>query len=350
MNRFLNIPRSALHVVLAGVALIISCKTANVSKDNGKESNEELVSEGPADFNSYDESIKNTDVVFTMVPIKGGEFLIGSPGDQANREEDEGPQKNVKVDAFWMMEAEATWDLFELFIDKDKSAKIDYGADAIKVKADAVTRPSTPYLDPSFGMGKYGYPAISMTQYAALTFCKWLSQVTGKLYRLPTEAEWEYACKAGTTTAYSFGDDISLIDEYAWYWENCDDSYHKVKQKKPNPWGLYDMHGNVSEWTLDHYQADFYATLQDGQSNPWRLPTSLYPRTVRGGSWDDDLEDLRSSARLESKRDWQKRDPQIPKSFWWNTDAPFLGFRVVRPAKEVTMEEIEEFFSMVLDE
>jgi len=331
--------------------LVLSCKTSNVPVDTSAESSTASVTaEKNPDFDVYTESITNTDVVFKMVPIEGGSFLLGSPEDEPNREPDEGPRKQVRVDSFWMMETETTWDLFELFIDKDKSATIDYGSDEIRVKADAVTRPSTPYLDPSFGMGKYGYPAISMTQYAALTFCKWLSQVTGKLYRLPTEAEWEYACRAGTNTAYFFGDDASMLDEYAWYWENCNDAYHKVAQKKPNPWGLYDMHGNVAEWTLDQYQADYYSTLEDGASNPWRLPTSLYPRTVRGGSWDDDPEDLRSANRLESKRDWQKRDPQIPKSFWWNTDAPFLGFRVVRPAGEMTTEEIEEFFSMVLDE
>ena len=207
-----------------------------------------------------------------------------------------------------------------------------------------------PILIPVFGMGKYGFPAISMTQYSALTFCKWLSKVTGKFYRLPTEAEWEYACRAGSSTAYHFGDEVDQLGDYAWYWDNCEDKYHKVGSKKPNQWGLYDMHGNVAEWTMDQYQADYYASLQPGAKNPWRPPTALYPRSVRGGSWEDDPEDLRSARRTESKRDWQKRDPQIPKSFWWNTDAPFLGFRVVRPDKEMTQEEIEEFFSIALDE
>lgn len=300
--------------------------------------------------NKYTETIAATDVVFDMVQIPAGEFMLGSKEDEANREEDEGPQKLVKLDAFWMMETEVTWDLFELFIDMEKSALVGYTSDEIKINADAVTRPSTPYLDPSFGMGKINYPAISMTQFATLNFCKWLSEVTGKLYRLPTEAEWEYACKAGTTTAYSFGDSIEVLGDYAWYWENCDDKYHEVAQKLPNPWGLYDMHGNVAEWTLDQYQEDFYNTIEDGALNPFRIPDKLHPRSVRGGSWDDDAEALRSSARLMSAREWQKRDPQIPKSFWWNTDAPFLGMRLVCPAKEMSKEEIEEFFSMVLDE
>ncbi len=334
------------YVLVSGFALLVLMIGSFSFKSDPTEVGEKRT----AEFEKYVESIAGTDVDFTMIPIPAGEFMIGSPEDQANRKPDEGPQKTVKLEAYYMMETELTWDLFELFIDKDKSATLAYSSDEIKVIADAVTRPSTPYLDPSFGMGKRNYPAISMTQYSALVFCKWLSQVTGKFYRLPTEAEWEYACKAGKTTAYSFGDSVEELDKYGWYWDNSDDKYHEVGQKKPNPWGLYDMHGNVAEWTMDQYQADYYETIKDGAVNPWRIPDSLYPRAVRGGSWDDDPEALRSAARVESKRDWQKRDPQIPKSFWWNTDAPFLGFRIVRPAKEMTMEEIEEFFSMALDE
>ena len=299
---------------------------------------------------SYIQTIDSTDVSFKMILLPAGEFLLGSPEDEANRNEDEGPQKKVAMESFYMMETELTWDVFEMFIDMEKSALVGYKSAETKINADAVTRPSTPYLDPSFGMGKINYPAISMTQFAAMNFCKWISEVTGRLYRLPTEAEWEYACKAGTTTAYSFGDDIEELDKYGWYWDNSDDSYHEVGQKLPNPWGLYDMHGNVAEWTMDQYQSDFYNNIKEGAVNPWRIPESLHPRSVRGGSWDDDPEGLRSSARVESDLDWQKRDPQIPKSFWWNTDAPFLGLRLMSPAKEMSKEEIEEFFSMALDE
>lgn len=315
-----------------------------------KPNSDRKMAQQDTEFARYTEVIDGTQVSFDMVPIPAGEFTIGSPEDEANRDEDEGPRKLVKLNAFYMMETELTWDLYELFIDMDKSATLAYGSDEIKVQADAVTRPSTPYLDPSFGMGKQNYPAISMTQYSALVFCKWLSQVTGRFYRLPTEAEWEYACRAGTSTAYYFGDDVEMLNDYGWFWDNSDDKYHEVAQKKPNPWGLYDMHGNVAEWTMDQYQEDFYATIEDGAVDPWRIPDSLYPRSVRGGSWDDDPEALRSANRIMSSRDWQKRDPQIPKSFWWNTDAPFLGFRVVRPAEEMSKEEIEEFFSMALDE
>jgi formylglycine-generating enzyme required for sulfatase activity len=201
-------------------------------------------------------------------------------------------------------------------------------------------------------MGKYGYPAGSMTQFAALMFCKWLSLKTGHFYRLPTEAEWEYACRAGTNTAYPFGDDVSELDNFGWYYENSNYTYHKVGEKNPNPWGLYDMLGNVAEWTLDHYFADIYERWQgDDLKNPWSKPQALYPRTVRGGSYDDDADKLRCASRIPSNPEkWKQRDPQIPKSFWWNTDSPFVGFRIVRSFKELTQEEIDNFWGLNLDE
>ena len=140
-----------------------------------------------------------------------------------------------------------------------------------------------------------------MTQHAARGFCKWLTAKTGRYYRLPTEAEWEYACRAGTTTAYSFGDDPASIDDYAWHAGNSDETYHKPGLKKPNPWGLYDMHGNVAEWVLDQHVPNFYATATgDKARNPLAVPRKLYPRVVRGGGWDHSAEQLRSAARLGS--------------------------------------------------
>ena len=136
-------------------------------------------------------------------------------------------------------------------------------------------------------MGKRGYPAISMTQHAARTFCKWLSAKTGRYYRLPTEAEWEYACRAGTTTRYSWGDDASKIDDYAWYYENSNDKYQKVGKKLPNPWGLFDMHGNVAEWVLDQHDTEFMVRRSLGTQSV-NVPLKLYPRVVRGSSWQDD--------------------------------------------------------------
>ena len=296
---------------------------------------------------TYFDTIPGTDVTFQMTPIPGGIFSIGSQGSHA--EEDESPQAQVQIEPFYMSTHEVTFDMYEIFRDADKDS--DTSRSEKSYKADAVTRPSPPYEDPTFGMGKYGYPAVSMTQYAALMYCKWLSEKTGNFYRLASEAEWEYACKAGTETAYFFGDEEEELEDYAWYYENSNSSYHKVGEKKPNPWGLYDMIGNVSEWTLDQYKEDYYTTLTDSvMINPWSKPTRLHPRTVKGGSWDDDAEELRSSNRIKSNMDWKKRDPQLPKSFWWNTDSPFVGFRIVSPMKKMTQKEIDAFWSITLDQ
>ena len=192
-------------------------------------------------------------------------------------------------------------------------------------------------------MGVEGYPAISMTQHAAQKFTQWLSAKTGRFYRLPTEAEWEYACRAGTTTAFSFGNDPADIGEYAWYWENSDYKYGKVGEKKPNPWGLYDMHGNVMEWTLDAYTEKGYEP--GATENPWVRAKTLYPRTARGGSWNDDLEKLRCAARVGSDPEWKMQDPQLPKSIWYLTDAQGLGLRLVRPVKTPSADEMFEYWN-----
>ena len=155
---------------------------------------------------------------------------------------------------------EVTFDQYDQYADRDKD----------KVLPDGMTRPSPPYIDLTLGMGKSGgYPANSMSQYGALMYCRWLYHKTGVFFRLPTEAEWEYACRAGSTTAYSFGNDAAQLSEYAWYSKNSHEKCHKVATKKPNAWGLYDMHGNVSEWTLDQYLPGFYATTESAKPNAW---------------------------------------------------------------------------------
>jgi formylglycine-generating enzyme required for sulfatase activity len=290
-----------------------------------------------AEMKPYTELVSGTNLKFDMVPIPGGKFLMGSPADEDGRKEDEGPQVEVEIAPFWMATHEVIWDLYEEWsfeldirrreINKEKGSEWD------KI-ADAVVRPTKPYTDMTFEMGKRNRPAICMTQYAAKSFCKWLCAKTGRYYRLPTEAEWEYACRAGTRTAYSFGDSPEDLDEYGWNFDNSDDKYHEVGTKKPNPWGLYDMHGNVAEWVLDQYIPDAYKRLAakgNPASNPLFVPTAEFPVVVRGGSWDDDPEALRSAARRGSHPDWKMQDPQIPQSIWYLTDATFVGFRVVRP-------------------
>jgi len=294
----------------------------------------------------YTVELPYTEITFDMVPIPGGEFQMGSPDDEVDRQDDEGPVHTVKIEPFWMGKCEVTWDEYDTYrykLDVQRRELAGLDATELDTKADAVTRPTKEYRDMTFGMGHDGYPAICMTQLAAKSYCEWLTEITGDYYRLPTEAEWEYACRAGTTTAYSFGDDPEDLDDYAWYYDNADEKYQKVGQKKPNPWGLYDMHGNVAEWCLDQYKPDFYKQF-DGKvaDNPIAVVETLYPRVVRGGSWDDDPDFLRSASRQKSDPLWKVRDPQLPKSMWYHTDALHVGFRVIRPLRRPSDAEIKD--------
>jgi len=291
-----------------------------------------------ADMKPYKMTIPGSDVSFEMVPIPGGEYVMGSPEGEAGRKADEGPQIKVKIEPFWMGKFEITWDEYELFMfpeEEKKKRALRKSDAALHAYADATSRPTTPYVEMSFGMGKHKYPAISMTQHAANTYCFWLSAKLGQYFRLPTEAEWEYACRAGTATAYSFGDDAEKLGEYAWFADNSDAKYQKVGMKKPNPWGLHDMHGNVMEWCLDQYDPASYQKFSEAaggiSSSPWLKATKPYPHVARGGSWDDNPAALRSSVRRGSNSSWKMQDPQLPKSIWYLTDAQFLGFRIIRP-------------------
>ena len=286
--------------------------------------------------------IPGTDVEFQMTLVPGGEFTMGN-----DEIEDESPTFQVKVDSFWIGTYEVTFDEYLIFREKEMDLP---GEGMEDWNADAVARPSPPYEDPTFGMGENGFPAVSMTQFAALQYCKWLSEKTGNFYRLPSEAEWEYACKAGSGSQYYF-DDPNALDDHAWHYDNSTERYHEVGNKIPNNWGLYDMLGNVSEWTLDQYKTEAYTTMATemaGIVNPWIKPSKLHPRTVRGGSWDDDPSEQTCTNRIESSMSWKDRDPQLPKSFWWNTDSPFVGFRIVRPYQQPTAEERKAFWIMVL--
>ncbi|HKO78911.1 MAG TPA: SUMF1/EgtB/PvdO family nonheme iron enzyme [Chitinophagaceae bacterium] len=292
-------------------------------------------------FKKYEQPIPGSSLKFTMLPIPAGTFTMGSSAKDKMKEEDETPQRAITLSPFWMGAYEVTFDEFNLFFND--------GSLSQNIPTDAVTRPSSPYIDMTLGMGKEGgFPANSMQQFGALMYCKWLYKKTGIFFRLPTEAEWEYACRAGTTTIYPFGDDASKLDEFAWYAANSGDRYHKVGQKKPNARGLYDMLGNVGEWVLDQYQPDYYTTLTDKSIDPVRIPDAKHPRTVKGGAYNSEAKSLRSADRLMSDKVWNRRDPQIPKSKWWNADSPFVGFRIVRPVKQPTPEEADTFFKTYL--
>lgn len=332
----------------SGVTLIARKIVAAVGDESANDAaiyQKIMASAAPAkesEMKKYSETIPGSQVAFDMLPIPGGTFMMGSPESEAKRGKDEGPQRKVTISPFWMERCEVTWNEFEMFM----YPEMKENKEAAKEAADAVTHPTRPYVEMSFGMGKDGFPAISMTQHAANTYCKWLSAKTGHFYRLPTEAEWEYACRAGTSTAFSFGNDAGSIGEYAWFQGNSESKYQKVGLKKPNPWGLFDMHGNVAEWTLDQYSPAGYVTSASGAVvDPWVKATEPYPHAVRGGSWQDEPDLLRSDARRGSDRSWKVQDPQLPKSIWYHTDAQFLGFRVVRPLKTPSADEVGKYWT-----
>ncbi len=321
----------------------------------------------------YTETIPGTEVTFEMIPIPGGEFALGSPAAEADRREDEGPQVKVAVAPYWIGRCEVTWaeyhaymEMYEAFkrleqlsLSADPSKSTDepwklvlaharIGSDADPNDLDGVTCP-TPLYEPeqTYSAGQdENQPAVTMTPFAARQYTKWLSGVTGRNYRLPSEVEWEYAARAGTTTAYSFGDDPEQLDRHAWFDGNAEYQLHAVGTKEPNPWGLYDMHGNVAEWTLDAYSAGRNAELAKFASagpvaaaDAIAWPTALYPRVIRGGSWIDVPEALRSAARQPSEEnEWKLSDPNSPHSPWWYTEEPALGvgMRIVRPLAPLT--------------
>lgn len=293
------------------------------------------------DSKAYDQILPGSSIKFKMVPIPSGTFTIGSGSKEAGRDEDESPQKKITLSAFWMSEHEVTfgeWDVFFKNLDVPQTKAI---------AIDAVSRPTAQYIDLTWGMGRDNkHPTNSMSQAAAIMYCKWLYAKTGIFYRLPTEAEWEYACRAGSTKAFSFGDDAQRLKEYAYFKENSANKFQKVGQLKPNAWGLYDMLGNLSEWTLDQYDPIAYQKLSD--KDPLKPPGPRYPRVVRGGSYLTDAKACRCANRIASLTDWNKRDPQIPKSRWWLTDGMSVGFRLVRPVQQPSKEEIEKFFAQYL--
>lgn len=301
----------------------------------------------------YKTMIPATDVEYEMIPIPGGKFKLGSPATEKERKDDEGPQVEVEVAPFWMGKYEVTWSEYKSYMAmhnllKEMSAAKIRPTPSAEV-ADVVTAPSNLY-DPTFTFSKGSeprQPAISMSQYAAKQYTKWLSGISDRFYRLPTEAEWEYACRAGTTTAYSFGDDPAQLGDHAWTFENASEVTHNVGEKKPNPWGLFDMHGNVSEWVLDGY-SEHYPDAKGktfSVTEAFVTPTKLFPRVVRGGSYDDKPAGARSAARKKSDDDdWREQDPNYPQSPWWFTSNYGLcvGMRIVRPLEVPAREQQEK--------
>jgi formylglycine-generating enzyme required for sulfatase activity len=205
-------------------------------------------------------------VTMELIAIRPGRFAMGSRGDERGRDTDEGPQHRVTITRpFYMGKYEVTQAQFEAVMGENPSACP--GADN---------------------------PVEKVSWQAAREFCQKLGQRVGREVRLPTEAEWEYACRAGTRTIYSFGDDPDAIDEHEWYAGNSDGKPHPVGRKPANPWGLHDMHGNVREWCQDAYDAGYYA--RSPRTDP---PGSAEGETgvIRGGSWRHSRITARSAGR-----------------------------------------------------
>ncbi len=310
-----------------------------------------------ADMKAYEETLQTNvegqTVTFKMVPIKGGEFTMGSD----SGEKDEAPAFKTTVAPFWMEEHEVTWQEFSLFAllylanaHKSGAVKSESDRDAL---ADALAAPTAPYSIGTISYdksNKEGYPASGMTRYAAQMYCKWLTATTGRYYRLPTEIEWEYACRCGSDTAFEFGDDEADLDDYAWYLGNSPDGYSQVMTKKANSWGLYDMHGNVCEWVMDQYDKKAYKDFADGKvKTPFVAPKKalsvygMFGEVARGGSCAHEAKDCRSAKRIVSDKSWKEHDPQFPQSIWWMTEAPYVGFRVIRPLEVPSADEAKLF-------
>jgi formylglycine-generating enzyme required for sulfatase activity len=289
------------------------------------------------DFKSYDQSIPGTSIKFKMAAVSGGKFKMGSPETEKGREADE-VHKDVEVSSFWMGTHEVTFAEWDAYF-KDNSLPQSKNIDG-------VTRATPQYIDLTWGMGRDGnHPTNSMSQLAAMMYCKWLYSKTGIFFRLPTEAEWEFACKGGTT-GKPLGTDAASLKEYGYFAGNSGEKFHHVGEKKANALGLFDMLGNVSEWTLDQYDVTGYSKLSS--KDPLAPPASKYPRVTRGGSYLDAAKELRCSNRIPSNPEWNQRDPQIPKSKYWLTDGMGVGFRIVRPLKQPTKEEAEAFYNTYL--
>jgi formylglycine-generating enzyme required for sulfatase activity len=289
---------------------------------------------------------------FEMVYVPGGKFKMGSPAAEAGRDENEGPQHEVTVRPFWLAKFETTWDLYDLWYKSSTLPRRDEADGKVKSvtkdeqkveKPDAITRPTNPYVEDSYGHSRAGKPAICMSHHAAMVFCHWLRLKTKRPYRLPTEAEWEYACRAGFDGPYGFDDKKEKLTDYAWFKDNSptaelpDGTTHKPGAKKANKFGLYDMHGNVGEWTLDLFDPKLYDARA---KNPLKVLTFAKPtdqkwgHVVKGGSWKDEAADCRAARRLVSELDWMSEDPNRPRSVWWLTKMDNIGFRVALPVDE----------------
>ncbi|MDX2443520.1 MAG: SUMF1/EgtB/PvdO family nonheme iron enzyme [Bacteroidales bacterium] len=322
---------------------------SNIDFGQSKEKNLEIFDEATKveSFENFKEKVPDTSVSFEMIAIPAGTFEIGSNESEPYRNENEGPAKNVKLSKFWMAKTEVSWNEYLAFFNATTSEGRKESTEILEDQnLDAISGPTPPWGAPDQGWGKTDGPAITMSHMAAETYCKWLSKVTGKKYRLPTEAEWEYACRGNTAESYFFegspkdyskkqfinkifGADTSIISSYIIYAENSNGKTQAPDKVKPNPFGLLNMLGNVSEFCQDWYAPDAYANYEDGITDP-QGPIEGTDYVIRGGSFNDDAADVRIAKRDHTRTEaWLVTDPQMPKSKWWYSDCIHVGFRVV---------------------
>jgi len=277
------IPASAIVLTLGACGTLTPIGDSSSTQD--AQAPPPSANDAPAPLEPFEQAVPGTGATIAMVPV---------------------PANGDSAAAFWISKTEITWDIYDAFVyERDKEAV----QRAEEPEVDAIARPSKPYIPPDRGYGHEGYPAISITYKSAVAFCEWLSARSGRTYRLPTESEWTRACLAGATTAYHFGDDPASLGEYAWFADNADWTTHPVAKKKPNDWGLHDMHGNVGEWC---------ATDADSAKG-----------VLCGGHYDSTADGVTALSRLTYEKKWQMTDPQVPKSPWWLSDGPFAGLRVI---------------------
>jgi len=300
-------------------------------------------------FASFTEYIPGSTVSFEMVAIPGGTFNLGSPDNELYRNADEGPVRKVIISPFFMGRIEVSWDEYLAFYKETatQGKTSDAYLDAGSAKTDAISGPTPPWGAPDQGWGKGSRPAITMTHHAAEVYCQWLSKKTGKKYRLPTEAEWEYAARGGTSGPYFFegdqkkinedrflnrmlGADTSAIAPYIIYQTNSSGITNTPAAVKENPFGLVNMMGNVSEFCQDWYSENTYASYPESGVTDPAGPAAGTEHVIRGGSFNSLSTEVRCAARDHTRTTaWLKTDPQIPKSIWWYSDCLHTGFRVV---------------------
>lgn len=317
----------------------------------GKSEENKVIYTAPAvvpNHGNFTETVPNTTVSFSMKAIPGGSFKIGSPEKEQFRENDEGPAKQVRVSPFFIAETEVTWNEFLAFYKATagQGRSTDTEGNRLDVEVDAISGPTPPYGQPDQNWGMGNRPAITMSYNAAEAYCRWLSEVTGKTYRLPTEAEWEYACRGGKGTPYFFegepkdfsdkgfimklfGKGSETIKNYVIFKGNSLGRTQEPGKVEANPFGLKNMLGNAAEYCSDWYAADAYSKLTDGIMNP-KGPAAGQEHVVRGGTFKSEPADVRSASRDYTRTEaWLKTDPQMPKSIWWLSDCNFISFRAV---------------------